>query len=280
MKCPLCASDTKRAFKTHGFWICDCLVCRHRFTEIAADSQHAQTIYTDDYFSGGTSAGYHDYLSDERLLRERGKRYGKMLQKYAPAGKILDVGAAAGFVLQGFADTGWRAAGVEPNPKMARFARESLNLPVATSTLENFADDEEFDLISMIQVVAHFFDIQEAFENARRLLAENGFLLIETWNRASLTERVFGNNWHEYSPPSVLHFFTPQTLNNFAARFGFEKVAAGRPAKWINGAHAKSLLRYKFENTALENFIRVIPDRFDFPYPAEDLFWVLYRKSG
>jgi SAM-dependent methyltransferase len=273
-------SHTTRAFKTHDFWIRDCLVCDHRFTEIAADSQHAQTIYTDDYFSGGASAGYHDYLSDARLLRERGRRYARILQKYAPTGKILDVGAAAGFVLQGFAETGWRAAGIEPNAEMARFARENLNLQVANSTLENFADDEEFDLISMIQVVAHFFDIQEAFENARRLLSENGFLLIETWNRASLAERVFGNNWHEYSPPSVLHFFTPQTLNNFAARFGFEKVAAGRPAKWINGAHAKSLLRYKFENTALENFIRVIPDRFDFPYPAEDLFWVLYRKSG
>lgn len=279
MNCPLCANHTTREFKTHGFWIRDCQFCRHRFTEIAADAHHARTVYNDDYFSGGGTAGYHDYVSDARLLRNRGRIYAKKLRKYTKPGKILDVGSAAGFVLQGFSDMDWHGVGIEPNSTMARFARDELNLRVVNSTLEDFASDEKFDLISMIQVVAHFFDVRSAFENARSLLNENGFLLIETWNRASLTERVFGKNWHEYSPPSVLHFFTSQILNEFADRYGFEKIASGRPAKWINGAHAKSLLRYKFQNSALENFVRLIPDKLDFPYPAEDLFWVLYRKK-
>ena len=275
MNCPLCQSESKFAFEAKGFALRDCVKCSHRFAEIAADETHVAEIYDDSYFSGG-GAGYSDYLAEAEMLKNRGRMYAKILEKIAPEkGQILDVGAAAGFILQGFVERGWRGSGLEPNAEMAKTGREKFGFSISQGSLETLETDEKFDLISMIQVAAHFYNPRTAFQKASELLNENGFLLIETWNRESFSARIFGKNWHEYSPPSVLQWFSENGLTEFLKDFGFEKIARGRPSKKISGAHAKSLLKYRLG----ENFLlKLIPDKFNFPYPSEDLFWAIYRK--
>lgn len=276
MLCPLCRSESNFVFEVKGFPIRDCVKCSHRFAEISADENHVAEIYDDSYFNGG-GAGYSDYLAEGEMLRLRGQRYGKKLEKFtSEKGKMFDVGAAAGFVLQGFIDEGWNGSGLEPNLQMARTGREKFGLDIRQGSLENFQTTEKFDLISMIQVVAHFYDPPTAFQNAFNLLNDKGFLLIETWNRNSFSARLFGKNWHEYSPPSVLQWFSLEGLSGFLNDLGFVKLAHGRPAKKISGAHAKSLLKYRLGNNIL---LKLIPDNLNFPYPSEDLFWAIYQKN-
>lgn len=276
MNCPLCNSESKFVFTVKGFDVRGCVKCFHRFAGIKADEDHVSAIYDDSYFNGG-GAGYSDYLQESEILRARGRIYAKKLEKFVgEPGKILDIGAAAGFILQGFIDENWRGIGLEPNGQIAKFGREKLNLDIRQGTLENFQSSERFNLISMIQVAAHFYDPPKAFQNTFDLLDENGFLLIETWNRESLSAKLFGKNWHEYSPPSVLQWFSLKGLTAFLEKFGFEKIAHGRPSKKISGAHAKSLLKYRLGNSFL---LKMIPDKFNFPYPSEDLFWALYQKN-
>lgn len=276
MKCPLCQSESKFAFEAKGFALRDCVKCSHRFAEIAADENHVAEIYDDSYFNGG-GAGYSDYLAEGEMLKRRGQMYAKKLEKFsALKGRVLDVGAAAGFILQGFIDEGWQGSGLEPNEKIAGTGREKFGLDIRQGSFESFETDEKFDLISMIQVAAHFYDPARSFQKASELLNENGFLLIETWNRESISARIFGKNWHEYSPPSVLQWFSEKGLTRALKDFGFEKQAAGRPPKKISGAHAKSLLKYRLGDNFL---LKLIPDKLNFPYPSEDLFWAIYRKK-
>ena len=278
MKCPLCHSDSHKCFAIKGFNVLDCVKCNHRFANISADELHVAMIYDDLYFNGG-GAGYSDYFAEGNMLRERGKMYAKILSKYVDCGKILDVGAASGFILQGFTDENWTGIGLEPNATMAKYGREKLDLDIRQGSLETFnksKTDEKFDLVSMIQVAAHFYEPRKSFENAANLLEENGLLLVETWNRESFSAKIFGKNWHEYSPPSVLQWFSLNGLTEFLKDFGFDKVASGRPSKKISGEHAKSLLKYRLGDSFL---LKLIPDKLNFPYPSEDLFWALYRKT-
>jgi len=275
MKCTLCQYESKTAFTVKGYVLLDCEKCAHRFAGIAAGQNHAETIYDDSYFSGG-GAGYADYLAESEMLRRRGRMYAQKLKPYMKPGMILDAGAAAGFILKGFADEGWRGTGLEPNERMAAYGREQLGLDMRCGTLENFAPGETFDLVTMIQAAAHFYEPRRAFETAARLLDDRGYLLIETWDRSSFSARIFGRHWHEYSPPSVLQWFSLAGLTAFLANLGFEKVTHGRPAKKISGGHARSLLRYRLGDSFVLN---LIPERMNFPYPAEDLFWALYRKK-
>ena len=272
--CPLCRSDSKFAFEAKGYPLHDCLACGHRFAVIAAGEQHVNEVYDDSYFSGG-GAGYSDYLAEGEMLNLRGRMYARKIAGLAPAkGKMLDVGAAAGFILRGFVDSGWQGTGLEPNAQMAKFGATTLGLHIRKGSLESFRTRDRFDLISMIQVAAHFYDPRAAFERARDLLADEGLLLIETWNRDSISARLFGRNWHEYSPPSVLQFFSEKGLTGFLEGIGFQKVAGGRPSKKISGAHARSLLKYRIGDSFL---LKVIPEKLNFPYPSEDLFWAAYR---
>ncbi|MFM7427952.1 MAG: class I SAM-dependent methyltransferase [Elainella sp.] len=278
--CPICSNRSRRLFSKYGYWVRGCLICGHQFAELHPDHQHVATVYSDSYFQGG-GAGYPNYLAEAKLLRRQGRRYARILTRYMQPGLMLDVGAAAGLILQGFADYGWDAYGLEPNRHMAEFAQTQLGLSVRPGTLENFHSPDRYDLITLIQVVPHFYDLHQAFQVASQHTAPNGFWLIETWNRSSLTARLFGQNWHEYSPPSVLHWFSAAGLQRLAAQYGFVEVARGRPAKWINVAHAKSLLRYRWANTSLRGALRlldIVPDRLNLPYPAEDLFWMLLQK--
>lgn len=281
MLCPICQHTSEVTFTAHGYGIRDCTACGHRFADLATSLEHTQQVYGDQYFQGG-GAGYPDYLGEARILREHGRWYGKRLQKYLQPGTMLDVGAAAGFVLQGFVDCGWQGDGIEPNPKMAAYARNELGLNVQAGALESLSTNQTYDLVSMIQVIAHFADLRQALLVAANATKSHGYWLIETWNKDSFAARLFGQNWHEYSPPSVLHWFAPPTLKTLAAQFGFEEIARGRPSKWINGGHAKSLVQYKLQSLPLGRqagkLLNMLPEYLPLPYWADDLFWMLLQK--
>jgi SAM-dependent methyltransferase len=282
MLCPICQQTSTVIFTAHGYGIRDCGACGHRFADLETSPQHTREIYDDQYFQGG-GAGYPDYLGEARILRNHGRWYGQLLAKYLTPGTMLDVGAAAGFVLQGFTDCGWQGDGIEPNPKMAEFARRELGLNVQTGALESLRAETSYDLVNMTQVIAHFADLRQALQTAANATKSRGYWLIETWNKDSFAARLFGQNWHEYSPPSVLHWFAPTTLKTLAAQFGFEEIARGRPSKWINGGHAKSLVQYKLQSVPLGKqagkLLNVLPEYLPLPYLADDLFWMLLRKK-
>jgi SAM-dependent methyltransferase len=282
MQCPVCNGAMAPLFLKHDDWICGCKDCGHRSAKIENRPEHVALVYGDEYFQGG-GAGYSDYLAEQNILRNHGRRYGRLLRKYMAPGTVLDVGAAAGFILQGMIDEGWNGRGIEPNRQMSDHARARLSLRVETGSFESFQTEERFDLVTLIQVVAHFPDLREAFRKAAEIIRPGGFCLIETWNRGSWTARIFGRHWHEYSPPSVLHWFTPATLRALAEPFGFREVARGRPAKWLNGAHALSLLTYKlggsFPGRLLAGAGKLVPRNIPLPYLADDLFWMLFQKA-
>ena len=275
--CPLCDSASRAVFEVNGYPIQDCIRCGHRFVGVSPRSDHVETIYGDDYFQGG-GAGYPDYLAEGKLLRETGQRYGRLLSRFARPGLLLDVGAAAGFLLQGFQHVGWKGQGIEPNARMAAYAREQLGVEVFPGTLDTFDSPNLFDAISFIQVLAHFPDPMTAFRLADRLTKPGGVWLIETWNAASRMAQILGKDWHEYSPPSVLHLWSPQVLKRTLNSLGYRLRSTGIAQKWIGVGHAKSLLQHKYGNGVPTKLAGMIPSNWKLPYPSEDLFWAVYQK--
>ncbi|MBK9165421.1 MAG: class I SAM-dependent methyltransferase [Acidobacteria bacterium] len=261
-------------FEVSGINILDCKECGHRFAETGDEEDHIERVYGDHYFTEG-GAGYADYLSEERLLRKRGVFYARKLARHTEPGRILDVGCAAGFTLKGFHDAGWNGTGIEPNEMIGSYGRVQLGLDIRHGTLEAFGESDRFSAIAMIQVVAHFREPMRAFEKARDLLTDRGLLLIETWDRGSIVARTLGKHWHEYSPPSVLQWFSSEGLDRCLSPLGFEKLSGGRTLKWIAGDHIKSLLRYRLGRMP---GLGLIPDRIRLPYISDDLFYAIYRK--
>jgi len=276
MSCPLCGSSAQTVFVAQQVPILGCNVCDHRFYNLKNGSSSVEQIFDDAYFMDG-GAGYADYTAEREMLIGRGRMYAKKLREFTQPGRMLDVGAACGFLLKGFVESGWEGIGIEPNGSMAAKARPEVGVTVMQGTLETAEFDESFDLVSMIQVAGHFYDPSAAFSRAYELLNPNGLLLVETWDRASVSARILGKRWHEYSPPSVIQWFSAKGLTDFLSHVGFERVKGGRPTKWISGGHTASLLKYRLGNSRVFN---LIPDRLMIPYLPEDLFWAVYRKRS
>lgn len=278
--CPVCDRATSRVLCVRSdFGIRACPACGHRFAEWTPPDNHVETVYGDSYFFGG-GAGYPDYLSAGNLLREHGRRYARRIRRYASPGRMLDVGAASGFLCDGFRSEGWQPEALEPNQTMAAYGRDKLKLVYHEGSLENFRSEGQYDLVSMIQVLGHFKDLRQSLQNAADLTRDGGFWLVETWNNRSLTARVFGKYWHEYNPPSVLNYFSRRSLELLANQFGFSRVAGGHPGKSITWRHARSLLDNQVPLAWFHRITGLIPESTVLPYPSEDLLWILFQKQN
>ncbi len=281
--CPLCRFESIWVFDKVGYAIRECRACGHRFVSLPAEcfQSHIAQTYADHYFQDDPG-GVPNYLAQGPMFQRRGRAYGKMLRRFVQPGRLLDIGAAAGFLLAGFLEEGWQGEGIEPNATMARYGHEQLGLTIHACSLEAYTGKIAFDLVSAIQVVAHFVDPLAAFLRMRELLAPGGLLLIETWNVRSYSARWLGRHWHEYNPPSVLHYFSRTGLQAQLEQLGFDFVAAGRPWRWIRGHHMRTILQRMLVPLPWGNVwkqaCRLIPNRIVLPYPPEDVFWILLRK--
>jgi SAM-dependent methyltransferase len=282
MNCPICVSPSKRIFPKNGYWIREFTSCYHRFTESSLSLEHVGQVYGDEYFSG-KNAEYPNYLDEAGILIAHGKKYANLISQYTRPGKMLDVGCAAGFILKGFVQSGWQGTGIEPNARMANYARNCLGLHIELGTLEAYRNTQEFDLITLIQVLPHLYDLRKGLSIASEITTRGGFWLVESWDKDSFVARITGKNWHEYNPPSVLHWFSIEALERILQQYGLEPVARGRPLKWFSFAHAKTICRRKINDSyvgrILAWMLEVIPENLVLPYPGDDLFWALFQKK-
>ena len=281
--CPLCSSAATKWITIEGFSIDECCGCHHRFIAQGIGSTHIAKVYGDAYFDAG-GAGYNDYLGQEKLLQSRGLMYANLVSRLTGSkGVVLDVGAAAGFLMEGWESAGWQSIGVDPNNSMAKVAI-GRGMKVHCGTFESLAiaDSNSMDCVAMVQVISHLINPIQAIEKAYALLRPGGTLLVETWNRGSVIARILGHGWHEYAPPSVLHWFTPKSMNLAAQSKGFQLIRSRHVLRSINAGHAKSVLQYASSKSRIYSCARLmlhfVPDAVNVPYPGDDLFWSLYRK--
>ncbi|MEP7166124.1 MAG: class I SAM-dependent methyltransferase [Ferruginibacter sp.] len=277
-----CTEERIPLFTRKGYLIKECKTCGHRFTEIKDIDNHLAEAYSDDYFFEGKD-GYPNYLEEKDMLLKSGAKYTRVIAKYIKPGKVLDVGCAAGFILKAFDNAGWECYGVEPNDSMASYGRKELGLDIRTGGMETFNPDQKFDLINLIQVIGSLYDLDKAMENISKLSKKDGLVLVESWDRESLAARFFGRNWHEYCPPSVVHWYSDKTLNQLFNYHGFKIIAKGRPSKTINLKHGLAIIAENSAKSKLKkrlfNFLSRTLGNVAVPYPPVDVKWYLFKKQ-
>jgi 2-polyprenyl-3-methyl-5-hydroxy-6-metoxy-1,4-benzoquinol methylase len=105
----------------------------------------------------------------------------RLLELRLPPGRVLDVGCAHGGYVALLGWAGFEAIGTEINPWAARFAHETFGVKVLAGAVEDQDLKEgSFDVIVLNDVIEHLPDPVKTIGHCVRLLARDGFFMIQT----------------------------------------------------------------------------------------------------
>ena len=159
-------------------------------------------------------------LQAERLLQS--------VSRYRPGGRLLDIGAGSGILVEVGTRLGYRAEGIEPSEWMVRSAA-AHGLKIQAGTLPNEGITGPFDVVTLVDVIEHVSDPVELLAQARTVLAPDGIGLVITPDVASVAARVMGKRWWHYRMAHIC-YFEQETLLAALQRAGLEPVAVFRPS--------------------------------------------------
>jgi 2-polyprenyl-3-methyl-5-hydroxy-6-metoxy-1,4-benzoquinol methylase len=155
-------------------------------------------------------------LSAEELSRQYGgdyyvfsqpdaRRWSRAVQLYTEyllpvedggAHRLLDVGCGRGDLLAIARSRGWDVHGIELSAEASQSARDDLNLPVRTGTLEQHEGElGDFDVVISTEVIEHVPSPRSFLTSIRSLLRPRGQAIIETPNWGSFWRRLGGRRW-------------------------------------------------------------------------------------
>jgi SAM-dependent methyltransferase len=137
-------------------------------------------------------------------------------------GKVLDVGCGAGGNLKALQDQGWEPHGIEISEVAAAHARELVTGNIHTGTLESAPfPPQSFDLILMSHSLEHLPSPVDALRRVRRLLKDDGLLVVSVPNLNSLEFKLFGRWWFPLDPPRHFYHFDKRSFSGIIAQAGF-----------------------------------------------------------
>src|SRR5207245_2368088 len=136
-------------------------------------------------------------------------------------GRLLDFGCGGGSFLLKMRDLAWQGPGLDTSPAAVERVRQ-LGLPGLVGTLPHpDLEPESFDLITMWHSLEHVHAPLSVLQQAHRLLAPGGQLIVAVPNIDSLPFRWFGSAWFGLDLPRHLTHFAPWTLQLMLQRAGF-----------------------------------------------------------
>ena len=177
-----------------------------------------EQIYGEEYFS---SEVFHDYVAEREVRVEAGRAAAGTLSRLIPAGRLLDVGCAAGFFLEA-ASAHYHVTGVELSPFASAYARETLGLRVLTGDVtDGLVDGEQFDVVTVWNTIEHMADPLGALTAIARVTRPGAVLALSTGDVTGPLARFDLPHWNLMAPPYHLFFFSPKTIDLALARSGF-----------------------------------------------------------
>jgi SAM-dependent methyltransferase len=206
-----------------GYDIVRCPSCGLLFRRVLPTQADLDEIYGLEYFQGGAE-GYLDYVADEEVHRLSARRRLDLLEQVVSRGRLLDVGAAAGFFVDEARKRGWDAAGIDVSEPMVEWGRRELGAPLERQVLGDLAGGA-FDALTMWDYIEHALEPAADLQHAHERLRPGGVLALSTGDSSTLVARASGSRWHLLTPRHHNFFFSAATLSRLLAQSGFELVS-------------------------------------------------------
>lgn len=265
--CPVCKSENYNNFlvvKDHtvtqeSFVIVECVECNFKFTNPRPTKEEIGKYYqSEEYIShSNKSKGLiNKAYQIVRYITLQDKL--SMVNKLHAKGTLLDIGCGTGHFIAVCQKDGWKVYGVEPDPGARKIAESKTHLQIAEDFLkENYI--QQFDIISMWHVLEHVHELEAYLIKLKKVLKDDGKLIIAVPNADSYDATHYKENWAAYDVPRHLYHFTSQTISTLFANHGFKLVTK----KGMHfDAYYVSMLSEKYKNSQ-NNILNALKEGFD-----------------
>jgi 2-polyprenyl-3-methyl-5-hydroxy-6-metoxy-1,4-benzoquinol methylase len=244
--CLACASAIGLRFgaKAPAHWRCP--RCGLECIWPQPDDETLAEIYQASYFAHYQNTNYENTI-DPRVVRAMKRAtYGRQLQRMPLSqrvGRLLDCGAATGFLCELAKDLKWDAFALE----ISQFGAEACSKLLGSDHVyqgevqqAKFAANREgqFEAITMFDFIEHVRDPGEVLEWARGKLVPGGILLLTTPRVGTVSWRVMGQQWFHYTSREHLWFFSDEAIGLLLTRAGFRSIEVRALPKAVTVGYA------------------------------------------
>jgi SAM-dependent methyltransferase len=233
-ECPLCGGQEfvplLRARDYHygnpgEYTQAQCTDCTLAFLDPMYEEAELVTFYPNHYYAFADRFSVSEPLPSfkARIWRLLGLREHRTKDpKFERPGRMLDVGCGSGWFISQMRDRGWDVKGVEPNVAAANFGKSKKGLDIFPGSLmdANFPDGS-FDYVRLNHSFEHMEHPNRILDEAYRILAANGKLMIGVPNRDSFNARVFGRFWYHLALPVHTFSYSVRTLSQMLLKHNF-----------------------------------------------------------
>ena len=242
--------ETYRPLELYG-----CGACGFAF-QPSADADDVKRLYDLSYFEAydlresGTDADRR-FEADVRV---------RLVRRHRERGRLLELGAGAGYFLDAAGRAGFDAVGIELSREIAEAARRQFGVEVVTGSVgELDLEPASFDLACAWHVVEHIPDPLESLQRTRAALRPGGELFVEVPNFGSVRSRRDGRDWPSLHPRYHVGQYTPTALRALLERAGLQVVAV----ESVSFAAYRRPLRAILSHAKHAAFARTLPGRSD-----------------
>lgn len=206
-----------RTFNGEKYWVYICANCGLGIRFPKGEKEDLEAIYShNEYFAGDTTnRGYFNYDKEAPWRIKKAKDY---LQKLEKATSIkpkttyaLDIGSGYGYFLKALNAKKYKNLGIELSPEAVDISINKYKTNTITGTIEKLYSegklhDNQFDLITLWDVIEHFYDFNEELELLSKILKPGGYIALRTNNIKSIEYDVFGRFFHSIKDEHTFYY--------------------------------------------------------------------------
>ncbi len=242
-ECIACSTPMAFRFNEKVSWHWVCRQCGLECIAPQPDDQTLAAIYNESYFThyeNGVDAGI--VRAMKRATYDRQLRRLHPPQDSGPRRRLLDCGAATGFLAELAKDCGWDAFAIEISGFGAQSCTKALGAERVYQGQAHdayFAANPEgrFEAITMFDFIEHVRDPRSILKWARGRLSPGGALLLTTPRVGSISWHVMGSQWFHYTQ-GHLWFFNPESIRTLLHESGFSTIEVNPLPKAITIGYA------------------------------------------
>ena len=169
-----------------------------------------------------------EYIETSKARSIQAKKILKQINKKVKSGRLLDIGAGSGILVEEAINFGFNSEGLEPSKWLCKIAREK-GLNLHNTVLPSKKLKGKFDVITLIDVIEHVTDPVELLKNINNLMVRNGLGVLVTPYVGSFASRLMRFRWWHYRTAHVC-YFNLKTIDLALKQSGLKRISITRPS--------------------------------------------------